>query len=229
MKQMIVLSGPPGSGKGTQAELLCQRTGFAHFSTGDQFRYEITQKTEIGKKVQEYVKQGTLVPDEIVLQIANNFIRENKNNGIVFDGFPRTIGQAKGLDEILSKNQKAVDCAIFIELSLDEIIHRLTERRVCRNCGAIYNLSFKPPKKEGICDICNGELYQRSDDSEITIRRRYEVYQQATQELMAFYHQQNKLYLVRGEIGKDLVQEKIFNIIASGNPQSASGSNVNLY
>lgn len=213
MKRLIVLSGPPGSGKGTQAELLCQRTGFAHFSTGDQFRYEINKQTEIGKRVNEYVKQGKLVPDEIVLQVANNFIGENKNNGIVFDGFPRTLGQAQGLDAILLGNQKAVDCAIFIELSLTEIIRRLTERRVCRNCGAIYNLSFKPPQRPGICDLCSGELYQRPDDSENTIRRRYEVYEKATKELISFYRNQNKLYLVPGDIGKDLVHERIFNII----------------
>ena len=213
MKKMIVLSGPPGSGKGTQAELLCTRTGFAHFSTGDQFRFEINQKTEIGKKVAEYVKQGTLVPDSIVLAIANQFIKKYENKGIIFDGFPRTTGQAEGLDKILKDYNKQVDCAIFIELGLTEIIKRLTERRVCRKCGAIYNLSFKKPAKEGICDLCNGELYQRVDDQEPTIRRRYEVYEQQTRELIAFYRKQNKLFTVPGEIGKDLVRERIANIV----------------
>ncbi len=210
---MIVLSGPPGSGKGTQADLLCQRTGFNHFSTGDQFRYEIAHQTETGKKVNEYVKQGTLVPDSIVLEVTNNYIKENQNKGVVFDGFPRTVVQAEGLDKILKDNQKQVDCAIFVELALPEIIRRLTERRVCRKCGTIYNLSFKKPKKEGICDLCSGELYQREDDQESTIRRRYEVYEQQIQELIAFYKKQNKLFTIKGEIGKDLVHEKIVNIV----------------
>lgn len=210
---MIVLSGPPGSGKGTQADLLCQRTGFNHFSTGDQFRYEIAQQSETGRKVNEYVKQGKLVPDSIVLEVTNNYIKENQNKGVVFDGFPRTLVQAEGLDKILKDNQKQVDCAIFVELALPEIIRRLTERRVCRKCGTIYNLSFKKPKKEGICDLCSGELYQREDDQESTIRRRYEVYEQQIQELIAFYKKQNKLFIIKGEIGKDLVHEKIVNIV----------------
>ncbi len=210
---MIILSGPPGSGKGTQADLLCQRTNFAHFSTGDQFRYEIGQQSEIGKKVDSYVKQGTLVPDSIVLEVTNNFIKENKNKGVVFDGFPRTLVQAEGLDKILNNNKKQVDCAIFIELGLAEIVRRLTERRVCRKCGAIYNISFKKPNKEGKCDICQGELYQRVDDQEPTIRKRYEVYEKQTQELIAFYQKRNKLFIIPGEIGKDLVQERIAMIV----------------
>ena len=217
MKKMIVLSGPPGSGKGTQAELLCQRTGFAHFSTGDQFRAEISQQSEIGKKVAEYVKQGTLVPDSVVLEVANKFIKNNEGNGIIFDGFPRTTVQAEGLDKILKDSQTQVNCAIFIELGLTEIINRLTKRRVCRKCGAIYNLSFKNPKQEGICDLCQGELYQRVDDQEPTIRRRYEVYEQQTRELIAFYQKQNKLFTVPGEIGKDLVHQRIIKIVTDKN------------
>jgi len=213
MKKMIIISGPPGSGKGTQAELLCQRTGFVHFSTGDQFRYEIAQQTEIGKKANDIVKQGMLVPDPIVLELTQKFIQNHHKNGIVFDGFPRTLVQAEGLDKILKDNNKVVDIAIFIELPLPEIIHRLTERRVCRNCGAIYNLSFKRPKKEGICDICNGELYQRVDDQEPTIRERFEVYKSQTQELISYYQKQNKLLIISGEIGKDLVHEQIIKIV----------------
>jgi adenylate kinase len=213
MKKMIIISGPPGSGKGTQAELLCQRTGFVHFSTGDQFRYEIAQQTEIGKKANDIVKQGMLVPDPIVLELTQKFIQNHHKNSIVFDGFPRTLVQAEGFDKILKDNNKVVDIAIFIELPLPEIIHRLTERRVCRNCGAIYNLSFKRPKKEGICDICNGELYQRVDDQEPTIRERFEVYKSRTQELISYYQKQNKLLIISGEIGKDLVHEQIIKIV----------------
>lgn len=214
MKKIIVLSGPPGSGKSTHAELLAQRTGFAHFSTGDQFRNEIARQTEIGEKVAFYVKAGTLVPDTIVLALTKNFIENNKRSGIIFDGFPRTLAQAQGLDEILQSNNKTVDCAIFIELPLKEIIRRLTARRVCRNCGAIYNLNFKPPKKEGICDLCNGELYQRPDDQEETVQKRYELYQQETQPVISFYQKQGKFYLISGTMGKDLVSEKIFKIIS---------------
>lgn len=217
MKKMIVLSGPPGSGKGTQAELLGQRTGFAHFSTGDEFREEISQQSEIGKKVADYVKQGTLVPDSIALEIAKKFIKKNEGNGIIFDGFPRTTVQAEGLDRILKDNHTQVDCAIFIELSLPEIINRLTQRRVCRKCGAIYNLSFKRPKQEGDCDSCQGELYQRVDDQEPTIRRRHEVYEQQTRELIVFYQKQNKLFKVPGEIGKDLVHQRIMKIVTGKN------------
>ena len=153
------------------------------------------------------------MPDSVVLEVANKFIKNNQGNGIIFDGFPRTTVQAEGLDKILQDDHKQVDCAIFVELGLTEIIKRLTERRVCRKCGAIYNLSFKKPANEGICDLCNDKLYQRVDDQEPTIRRRYEVYEQQTRELIAFYRKQGKLFTVPGEIGKDLVLERITNIV----------------
>ena len=158
-----------------------------------------------------------LILDKSAQDYANKFIKNNEGNGIIFDGFPRTTVQAEGLDKILKDSQTQVNCAIFIELGLTEIINRLTKRRVCRKCGAIYNLSFKNPKQEGICDLCQGELYQRVDDQEPTIRRRYEVYEQQTRELIAFYQKQNKLFTVPGEIGKDLVHQRIIKIVTDKN------------
>ncbi|MEO0092273.1 MAG: adenylate kinase [candidate division WOR-3 bacterium] len=209
----IILSGPPGSGKGTQAEMLAKEFDYAHFSTGDIFRDHIARKTVIGVNAIQYISKGLLVPDEIVLELTKDFIKSNQKKGIVFDGFPRTIGQAKGLDRILSEINDKIDLIIFIELPESEIISRLTARRTCRKCNAIYNLDFKPPKTPGICDICGGELYQRPDDTEKIIKERLVVYQNQTAELKNYYKKNYTIYEIDGNLGKDKVYQEIIKLI----------------
>ncbi|MEO0075282.1 MAG: adenylate kinase [candidate division WOR-3 bacterium] len=209
----IILIGPPGSGKGTQAELLKTKLNYAHFSTGDVFRDHLARKTEIGLRAQEYMLQGKLVPDEITLQITKEFILNNQKKGIIFDGFPRTIGQAQGLDKILAELHDQIDYIIFIELASDEIIRRLTARRTCEKCGAIYNLDFNPPKQAGICNKCGGQLIQRSDDTESVIRNRLQVYEDQTKELKDYYKNSGKMHIIDAMVGRDQVFQQILKII----------------
>jgi adenylate kinase len=209
----IILSGPPGSGKGTQAELLVAKYHFLHFATGDVFREEIQKKTPIGLKAEAYVKAGKLVPDEITLEITRNFIVNNKGRNIIFDGFPRTIPQAEGLDQILADLHDRLDYIIFINLEEAEIINRLTKRRTCIQCGAIYNLDFRPPQKSGICDLCGGALIQRADDTEEVIRKRLEVYLNQTLALKAYYRNSSCMYEIDGSLGREGVHQEIVKIL----------------
>jgi len=209
----IILSGPPGSGKGTQAELLTTQLYYVHFSTGNVFRDHIARKTAIGEQAQKYINQGKLVPDEVVLEVAKDFLVHNQKPGIIFDGFPRTIGQAQGLDKVLSEWQKKINFVIFIELPDTEIIKRLTARRSCLTCHAIYNLNFKPPRKPGICDICGGKLYQRSDDTEPVIKQRLMIYEGQTSILKDYYKKTHHVYEIDGTLGKDKVFQEIAKLI----------------
>jgi adenylate kinase len=211
----IVLIGPPGSGKGTQAELLRDRMKFVHYSTGEVFRDHIARKTPVGLEVEEYVVAGRLVPDEVVLDVVNAFLAEHAGKSILYDGFPRTIPQAEGLDEVLDENGVHIDAAVLVDLADDEVVKRLTARRQCRTCNKIYNLSFKPPKVEGRCDECGGELYQRKDDSEATIRDRLRVYHTQTEPVLHYYSDQKKLHRVAGELGRDKVYEEVSRLLAA--------------
>lgn len=214
MKSMnLVLIGPPGSGKGTQAELLRDRMEFVHYSTGDAFRDHISRKTTVGLEVEEYVTSGKLVPDEVVLDVVNAFLAEHAGKRILYDGFPRTIPQAEALDDVLAEHDLKIDMAILVDLADDEVVKRLTARRQCRNCKKIFNLSFKPPKTEGECDECGGELYQRKDDTDAVIRDRLRVYHEQTEPVLSFYSQQGKLQKVAGELGRDRVYEEITRLV----------------
>jgi len=210
----IVLSGPPGCGKGTQAELLIAKTGITHYSTGDVFRDLVKRQTPVGQKVKEYLGAGRLVPDATVLEVAREFLEIPRPNGILFDGFPRTIPQAEGLDQILRRLNTQVDRAIFIDLADDIVVRRLTSRRTCQNCRAIYNLEFKPPRRVGVCDLCGGALYQRDDDREATIRDRLSVYVRETSGLKDYYQRQGKLVVLDGAIGKERLHTEIMAIAA---------------
>jgi len=211
----IVLIGPPGSGKGTQAELLRDRMKFVHYSTGEVFRDHIARKTPVGLEVEEYVVEGRLVPDEVVLDVVNAFLAEHAGKPILYDGFPRTIPQAEGLDEVLDENGVHIDAAILVDLADEEVVKRLTARRQCRKCSKIYNLSFSPPKVAGKCDECGGELYQRKDDSEDTIRDRLRVYHTQTEPVLHYYSDQKKLHRVAGELGRDKVYEEVSRLLAA--------------
>ncbi len=211
---LLVLFGPPGSGKGTQAEMLASRMGFVHYSTGEVFRAQISKRSPLGIKVEGYVVSGGLVPDEIVLEVVEDFVRANHHNSIVFDGFPRTVAQAEGLDELLKRCGLELTLAVLIDLDDDEVVRRLTSRWQCRSCSKIYNLTFSPPKKEGVCDKCGGELYQRRDDQEETIRGRLEIYKRQTSPLIDYYEQQGKMVRLDGRLGRDRVFQELTSLIA---------------
>lgn len=210
---LLVLFGPPGSGKGTQAELLSSRLGFVHYSTGDVFREHIKKKSPLGLKVENYVASGGLVPDEIVLEVVEDFVREHLQSPIVFDGFPRTVPQAEGLDRLLNRFGRELTYAVLIDLDDEEVVRRLSSRRQCSNCSKIYNLTFSPPKREGFCDGCGGELYQRADDQEETIRGRLAVYKKETKPLIDYYQRRGKMVRLNGGLGRDRVFEELTGLI----------------
>ncbi|MFO7651871.1 MAG: adenylate kinase [bacterium] len=209
----VVLVGPPGSGKGTQAELLRNKQGLVHYSTGEVFRDHIARKTSVGLEVEEFVVAGKLVPDEVVLEVVNAFLAEHAGKSILFDGFPRTVPQAEGLDAVLAGNGLGIDLVVLVDLADEEVVRRLTARRQCRKCSKIYNLSFSPPKVERVCDECEGELYQRKDDSEEVIRDRLSVYHQQTESVLGFYGGQGKLVRLDGALGRDRVYEEIVKLV----------------
>ncbi|MEO0102129.1 MAG: adenylate kinase [candidate division WOR-3 bacterium] len=208
---IIILLGPPGCGKGTLAEFLIKRYSLSHIATGDIFRSEVAKESALGKKVKGFLETGKLVPDEIVLEAIATRLRSDKGKGFVFDGFPRTLNQALGLDKILKDLNREISFLFLFEITEAEIIRRLTTRRVCRQCQAIYNLESKPPKVSGRCDLCGGELYQREDDKEETIRKRILIYQEEIKDLVPFYEKKGVLYRVSGEKGE--IQEQMREII----------------
>ena len=190
----IVLLGAPGSGKGTVGEIIAKDLKLAHISTGDLFRENLKNKTELGKKAQEYMDKGELVPDEITIGMLGERLKSNDVvNGAVLDGFPRTGAQAVSLDEMLSKMNAKVDMALNIDVPFDEIVERIANRRSCRGCNEIYNVVFNPPKVEGICDKCGGELYQREDQKPEIVQNRLEVYSKTAEELIEYYKKANVL------------------------------------
>lgn len=190
----IVLLGAPGSGKGTVGEIIAKDLKLAHISTGDLFRENLKNKTELGKKAQEYMDKGELVPDEITIGMLGERLKsEDVVNGAVLDGFPRTGAQAVSLDEMLSKMNAKVDMALNIDVPFDEIVERIANRRSCRGCNEIYNVVFNPPKVEGICDTCGGELYQREDQKPEIVQNRLEVYSKTAEELIEYYKKANVL------------------------------------
>lgn len=197
--QMILL-GPPGAGKGTQAEALVQKLGIPHISTGDMFRKAIKEGTALGTKAKEYMDQGKLVPDEVTIGIVRERIKqEDCKQGFLLDGFPRTVFQAEALDEMLKDMEIALDAVINIEVEAEKLIDRLTGRRVCKACGATFHLIFNPPSEEGKCDKCGEVLFQRVDDSEETVVNRLNVYEKQTAPLIDYYDQKKILKTINGD------------------------------
>lgn len=184
----IVLLGPPGSGKGTRARMMVEMYGIPHINTGDLLREEVVKGTEVGKIAKPYMDRGELVPDEVITgMVEERLSLPDCEGGFVLDGYPRNLNQAQSLDIILGRLGVKLDCVLNILIDDEEIIRRLTTRRICPACGAIYNLINIPPKREGICDICGGRLIQREDDKEEVIRRRLEVYERQAEPILEWY------------------------------------------
>ena len=210
MAKAYVLLGPPGSGKGTQAKLLAPKLGLAHISLGDLLREAVRNGTEIGKLAKSYLDAGKLVPDEVALKVAEEAM-EGKE-GFVVDGFPRTVEQAKLFDELLKSIDVELVKVLYIDLPLNEILKRLTGRRSCKKCGAVYHVVFNPPKIEGACDLCGGELYQRKDDTEDVIKVRFDVYKKETFPLIDYYSKTGKLVKINGSREVKKVFEEICTV-----------------
>lgn len=209
-----VLLGPPGAGKGTQATRIVEKYNVPHISTGDIFRENIKNGTELGKKAQEYMNKGELVPDDLVIEIATTrLLADDCKEGFLLDGFPRTVYQAEKLDEFLKAHGLELGVVIDIEVGKDELITRLTGRRVCKACGASYHVVNIPPKTEGICDSCGGELFQRADDTVETVNNRIEVYNEQTMPLVDYYKNAGKLAVVDGALSLDTVFAEIVKAI----------------
>ncbi|MCA9408915.1 MAG: adenylate kinase [Candidatus Omnitrophica bacterium] len=211
----IVLLGPPGAGKGTLAGLLKSSLGVFHVSTGDILREEMKADSPLGQETKNYVEKGQLVPDELVTRLVKNKLSDHQllDKGYLLDGFPRTKAQAEELDKILAEINQPIDFALYMEATLPMILRRLTGRRVCKNCGAVFHLTNRPSKKEGICDVCNGALYQRSDDNEETIRNRMDVYLKNTKPIVDYYETQGKLKKVDGDKESEELQESLMQIL----------------
>jgi adenylate kinase len=209
-----VLLGPPGAGKGTQAVRLVEKYDIPHISTGDIFRANIKEGTELGKKAQEYMNKGELVPDELVVDLVKDRLQQDDcKNGFLLDGFPRTIFQAEKLDEFLAETGQKMDIVINLKVEKEALIKRLTGRRVCKSCGASYHIVNVPPVKEGICDTCGGELIQRKDDNIETVENRINVYDDQTAPLIGYYKEAGSLVDFDGEQSLDEVFDAIVQAI----------------
>lgn len=194
-----LLMGPPGAGKGTQAVILAKELGIPHISTGDMFRKAVQDKTPLGIEAKGYMDRGGLVPDEVTIGIVRDRLSEaDCAKGFLLDGFPRTIEQAKALDQIIKDLGSQLDLVLNIDVDAEALIGRITGRRMCRNCGRPYHETFSPPAKPGACDACGGELYQRDDDKEATVRNRLEVYNAQTLPLLEFYKSKGIVVEVNG-------------------------------
>ena len=210
----IIMLGAPGAGKGTQAKQIAAKYGIPHISTGDIFRANIKEGTELGKKAKEYMDQGALVPDELTCDLVMDRIsKDDAKNGFVLDGFPRTIPQAEALDAALTKAGETMDYAIDVDVPDENIVGRMGGRRACLNCGATYHIVSIPPKKEGICDNCGSELVLRDDDKPETVQKRLDVYHEQTQPLIDFYKGKGILRSVDGTVPMDQVFKSIVDIL----------------
>ncbi|ADL06930.1 adenylate kinase [Thermosediminibacter oceani] len=206
----IVLMGPPGAGKGTQAKKLAEAFDVPHISTGDMLRSAVQEGTPLGKKAREYMDKGLLVPDEVITGIVRERLRDKScEKGFILDGFPRTIPQAESLEEALGEMGIRLDAVVNIVVPREELIERFTGRRVCEVCGFTYHVKYNPPQKEGICDKCGGKLIMRADDDVKTVENRINVYEQQTRPLIEYYDRKNLLVNIDGNRPIDVVFEDI--------------------
>ncbi len=210
----LILLGPPGAGKGTQAKLISRKYGIPQVSTGDILRKAVADKTPLGIKAKSYMDAGSLVPDDVVIGIIEDRLRDSDcKSGYILDGFPRTTAQAEALNINLKKMGADIDHVIDINVDSDELLKRLTGRRTCRSCGEGFHLTFNPSQKEGVCDKCGGDLYQRDDDKEGTILKRFKVYQEQSEQLKGYYSKNGRFYSVRGTGTVEDIFNKIVNVL----------------
>lgn len=213
----LILLGSPGAGKGTQAKRVIEEFDIPHISTGDIFRKNIKEKTELGQKVEGLLAEGKLVPDELTIEIVwDRLDQEDCKNGFLLDGFPRTIPQAEALDEGLAKRGLKLDRVLNIDVDKDSLVKRLSGRRVCPNCGASYHIDNNPPKVEGICDVCQTPVIQREDDKEQTVLDRIKVYDSQTKPLVDFYNKQDLVFTVDGTLPIDEITNKLVTELKKG-------------
>jgi adenylate kinase len=206
----LILLGLPGAGKGTQAVTVCQEAVLVHITTGELFRENIRQQSELGRKAQPFVEKGLLVPDELTVgMLLDRIGRPDAAQGFALDGFPRNLDQAKALDDALAREDKAIDKAIYIEVPTEELVRRLSGRWNCRQCGAVYHEQSMPPKQQGVCDRCGGELYQREDDRPDVVRTRLDVNLKQTEPLLEHYRRDGKLVEVDGGGEVDEVKGRV--------------------
>ena len=200
MAKYLVLFGPPGVGKGTQAERLKEELHIAHVATGDLFRDNLKRATELGKLAKSYMDRGALVPDEVTIGMVRERLKEaDTQNGVLFDGFPRTVAQAEALDKLLGERGSKIEKVIFINASPEVLLERLGNRWTCKQCGAVYNASTKPPKVAGVCDHCGGEVYQRPDDKPEVQKKRIDVYLEQTSPLIEYFDKLDMLVRIDGQ------------------------------
>lgn len=210
----IILLGPPGAGKGTQAKRMVERYGIPQISTGDMLRAAVAAGTQLGLEAKKYMDAGQLVPDEVVVGLVRERIQqEDCKKGFMLDGFPRNVSQAETLDKMLSELGQKIDHVVCIEVPDEELVKRLTGRRTCRQCGAGFHVIFDPPKKEGVCDKCGGELYQRDDDNVETVTSRLKVYKNQTEPLISYYEKQGKLRRINGLGAIDEIFQRIVSVL----------------
>ena len=212
----IILLGPPGAGKGTQAAGIVEKYNIPHISTGDIFRKNIKEGTELGKKAKGFIDQGLLVPDELTVGLVTDRISQSDcEKGFMLDGFPRNVAQAQHLDKYLKEVGISLDKVVNIEVDKDILVGRAVGRRICKSCGATYHVEFNPPKADSVCDVCGGELYQRADDNEETVSKRIQVYLDETKPLVDYYSKEGIIANINGEQSIDKVFADIVDALGS--------------
>lgn len=212
----LILLGPPGAGKGTQAESIKEAYSLSHISTGDIFRKNMKENTALGLKAKEYVEKGQLVPDEVTIAMVEDRLKEDDvKDGFLLDGFPRSVSQAEALDEMLLEMNTQIDKVINIQVDKSILVDRAVGRRLCRDCGATYHIRYNAPQKAGACDRCDGELYQRADDVEGTVAKRIDVYEKETMPLVEYYTAKGNIVTIKGDQAIDKVFEEIQRALGS--------------
>ncbi len=211
----LLIMGPPGAGKGTQAEFLTEKYNIPHISTGDMFRAAVKEGTELGKKAKECMDKGQLVPDEVTIGIVKERLsKDDCKEGFLLDGFPRTVEQADALTKILEELKLPNVRVLNINVPKEELVARAVGRRICKGCGKTYHLKFNPPRKEGVCDACGGELYQRADDTAETMNERVSVYEASTKPLIEYYKKQGVYNEVDGKLAIDKVTTELVKLLS---------------